>query len=474
LRDNLHDNWIDTPRQTNMSAKRNTPIVVSDEQNEVKIYTVKGRTGSLYQVAYYRAGERIRKSFADLNEAKREARLQLGVMAGERIQARNLSPVEMESHTMAVRRLEPTGVPLHVCAELYSAAHTILKGHSIVDAAKYYMRHFDPERPRKPLRELAVEFVESRQASGCSQKYIVTARTTMRMLLRARGTKSLDDLEPSALDEMMEARKLRNRSRNSYRIILVCFGNFLKKRGYLPKDKPTAFDGMTTWRNEVDPVSIYTPEEMSRMLSRAHAGVIPFIAIGAFAGLRTAEICRLEWSHVRFNRGFIECAAGMTKTRSRRLVPISENLRAWLEPLARSSGPVVEYRNMDQAMRRFHQSNGLEWKRNALRHSYISYRLAEVADTARVALECGNSPDVIFKHYRELVTPEQAGGWFSLMPPAGYPASAPHSKSGMIGKKRNWRNLKLPHRGYDELKEVGPKPAEASGVLDAQQGSQSL
>ncbi len=49
-------------------------------------------------------------------------------------------------------------------------------------------------------------------------------------------------------------------------------------------------------------------------------------------------------------------------------------------------------------------------------YSFISYRLAILHDTARVALEAGNSPDIIFGHYRELVTPEAAQAWFNIMP----------------------------------------------------------
>jgi hypothetical protein len=33
-------------------------------------------------------------------------------------------------------------------------------------------------------------------------------------------------------------------------------------------------------------------------------------------------------------------------------------------------------------------------------------------------LECGNSPEVIFAHYRELVAPEEAVAWFGTLPPA--------------------------------------------------------
>jgi hypothetical protein len=59
---------------------------------------------------------------------------------------------------------------------------------------------------------------------------------------------------------------------------------------------------------------------------------------------------------------------------------------------------------------------GITWKQNVLRHSFISYRLAEIQDVNRVALEAGNSPQMIFKHYRELCTPEQARTWFAIAP----------------------------------------------------------
>ncbi len=36
-----------------------------------------------------------------------------------------------------------------------------------------------------------------------------------------------------------------------------------------------------------------------------------------------------------------------------------------------------------------------------------------------MALEAGNSVSIIFKHYRELTTPEVAKKWFSILPKDG-------------------------------------------------------
>lgn len=58
----------------------------------------------------------------------------------------------------------------------------------------------------------------------------------------------------------------------------------------------------------------------------------------------------------------------------------------------------------------------IEWKVNALRHSYASYRFAQTGDAGRVAGELGNTPAVVHKHYRELVKPKDAEKWFGLFP----------------------------------------------------------
>ena len=51
-----------------------------------------------------------------------------------------------------------------------------------------------------------------------------------------------------------------------------------------------------------------------------------------------------------------------------------------------------------------------------MRHSYCSYRLADIKNAAQVALEAGNSPQMIFQHYRGLVTDVEAKRWFSIEP----------------------------------------------------------
>ncbi len=105
------------------------------------------------------------------------------------------------------------------------------------------------------------------------------------------------------------------------------------------------------------------------------------------------------------------------RIKARRLVPLPEALKARLQPYRRDLGPINVYADPQAALKRIAAEEGIELKANGFRHSYISYRLAAINDTARVALEAGNSPEVIFQHYRELVTPDDAAQWFSVVLP---------------------------------------------------------
>lgn len=120
---------------------------------------------------------------------------------------------------------------------------------------------------------------------------------------------------------------------------------------------------------------------------------------------------------------------------------MAENLAAWLKDHVQPSGRVLPFdnaakqigwlvRDVNEALQE--QANAgargdgaevkkalqVKWKHNGLRHSFISYRVAEIQNTNQVALEAGNSPAMIFQHYRELVRPAEAKKWFAITPDA--------------------------------------------------------
>lgn len=131
--------------------------------------------------------------------------------------------------------------------------------------------------------------------------------------------------------------------------------------------------------------------------------------------MRRSEAEQLEWSEI--GDEFVEVKAHKAKTRQRRLISISPQLRAWLESARAIHGklPSINYADklkliLDKAKLR------AEWPQNALRHSFASYHFAKHKDENETAALMGNSPQMVSQHYRELVRPAIAEAFFAILP----------------------------------------------------------
>jgi integrase len=190
--------------------------------------------------------------------------------------------------------------------------------------------------------------------------------------------------------------------------------NFALARGYCI-DNP-AFQSAKA-KEIASAVGILTVEETARLLETAQPELVPYIAIGAFAGLRRAELERLDWQEVDLQSGLIEVTASKAKSARRRFVRIQPNLLRWLRPHSQLSGNVTPpgYRELLDIAR---EAAGItEWPQNALRHSFASYHLARFNDAALLALELGHTnSNLVFQHYRQVVKPRQAERYWKLAP----------------------------------------------------------
>jgi len=196
----------------------------------------------------------------------------------------------------------------------------------------------------------------------------------------------------------------------------VTLWRFARQRGYLLRDRATEADQLSRAKDNGTEIEIFRPQDLAKVIAKADADLVPFLALGAFTGLRHAELLRLEWEDIRFEQGFVEVKARKAKTAQRRLVPIQPNLQAWLAPYHEKTGKVCPWIRIGRTASVLAKSLGLTWPKNGLRHSYATYRLAQCQDAAKVALEMGNTPNMIFRHYRELVTPKEAAAWWSIIP----------------------------------------------------------
>ena len=402
-----------------MKAKRQRfPIVVKRGSSVVKIYRDRKPTGTYYRVAYHIGGKRHRLHFNDLERATSEAEAKASQLSRGDVDAAQLTGKDRLVYGRAIEAIKEHGLPLDSVAFEYNEARKLLNGVSLIDAARFYSRHHGEGITRKPVADAVDAMIAAKTAKGVSVVYRADLIYRLGTFKEAFHC-DVNALTPEDVKTFFESRLagLSPRSHNNFLRTIRTFLGFAQNHGWLSKEADLL--ARVEKRSEkATPVEIFTPAQLAALLKHASPEFAPCLALGAFAGLRSEEILRLDWSDVERRPGFIEVAAHKAKTAARRIVPLSDNLVRWLAIAPRNAARLWPQSKdcFFHAMRDTAADAKIKWAQNALRHSFISYRLAEIQDVNRIALEAGNSPQMIFRHYRELATPEQARTWFSIGP----------------------------------------------------------
>ncbi len=428
----------------------------------VPVYRCQSGKRVRFVISHYRDGRRLRRFFGTLDAARNEARL-----VAQRIQSgmqhvTDMAPHDRDAYLTAGKLLADLGMPLVAAVEEYVRARKLLDGlgtplvatvedyvrarqlagnESLAAMAAEYSKHFAKVVRRATVPEVVEQLIASKAQDGVSRRHLGQLRSILIRFAAAHDGPILD-ITSADVDAWLRSLNVAPSTRNSIQLYLNLLFSFALEQNYLPEGKPTATNQLRKLRvTKGTDVEIHTPDQFRTIIHAAPPHLVPLLAIGAFAGIRMAELARLDWKAVDLDRRFIEVRAGQAKTASRRLVPISDNLAAWLRPLDRT-GKVVRSTELVNQATALAAALGVEWPRNVLRHSFISYRIAVVKSADQVALEAGNSPAIIFKHYRELTTEDQAAAWFSILPKRG------QWKNTFTFDWRN-RTVTLPDRSKD-------------------------
>ena len=391
--------------------------IVKTGNARVKIY--KGESGGydLFTVVHYRDGKRIRENFRKERDATSRAQHIATAIEKGRVEVLQLTNSDRESYLAAMRALQPLGIPLHLAIEEFVAARTQLSGDSILSAVKEHLsrkRNVQERRVDQVVDELLADYRKSRDKGELRPKYVYQISSDLTRFKNSFHV-NISAVTPALIEDWLKGQDIVARTRNNLRASIVTLFNFAKRRGYLPRGIRTDAEDVPRAKDRGGKIEILTPKQLASLIGKVPSEVQLYLALGAFTGMRTSEILRLDWSQVNFERGHITVAPEKAKTATRRLVPIQPNLMQWLAPYRGMAGHVFDKYVNERAIS-LASSHGIAWPHNCLRHSYASYRLAAVPDAPRVALEMGNSPQKLMTNYRELADEHDAKAWFAISP----------------------------------------------------------
>ena len=355
-----------------------------------------------WRVRYPEGGKRKNKYFNIKTEAEAFAVQVRRDIANEGVKA---APV-----TDAERRAIET-FREHSAEELGSSIPTLQ------EAVDYYIQKANLFERSITCQEVADKLLLRIQKEGKGKRHLDDVTSRIGRFNEQYGDWLACDVTTEVVDDFLDDMDVSNQTKLNYRNKVNQLFIYAVKIGAC-EENPAA--------NAIKPkaveseVGILTPKQVATLLCEANEVVLAGLAIGFFAGLRESEVQRLDWKDIDLEQGHILISAKKAKSAQRRIVAISDNLKAWLMPIAKPQGRVVgdigwQWRKGKQDAR---DAAGItEWPPNAARHSFASYHLAEHEDAGKTSLELGHANQrIIFEHYRALVKPRDAHTYWSITP----------------------------------------------------------
>ncbi len=345
-------------------------------------------------------GKRRRLFFDSESEANIAAKVETNKLANEGLRASQIEPGLREE---AIK-----------CKDLLNGL-----GATLEDAVRFFLAN-RPTTDMKTLEDAIEHFISSRRAKVNRSRSVATYKGHLKAFKAEKyGRVQIHEITTQKIEIYFESQKFAAKTRNNHLGTLKTFFLYCTKRGWCPRNPAEPLEKAKIPRKR--PV-VFTPAEARALMTAAfthYLDTLAIIAIGLFSGVRSCELMKLEVHMIKVVQRVIDIPAEISKTGQRRLVPISDNLAAWLalaqlpkEGKIFAHGQNAFYKNY-VAIR---AAADVQKKANGMRHSFATYHLARHSNAGLTSRACGHSIAILVRDYDAVATQEEGEAYASIFP----------------------------------------------------------
>lgn len=264
------------------------------------------------------------------------------------------------------------------------------------------------------LEQAISRLIVAKRLANCRPRYVKGLELYLKQFANGRESQSLASFDVHTVESWLASRNeaLTTRASNIGRLsALFSFG---ERRGWVVKNPCRQLERVHIDQKPPTILSVDQCERLMRWAQFHRPGALAFLSLGLFAGVRPEETERIDWNAYKDGKVVIDAAA--SKVRRRRVVNLHKTANEWVQASKAAPLPItrITRRRILHAAR---EVLGLErWPQDVLRHTAASYLVAVHRDAGLVADWLGNSPSILLRHYRQLVSDEDAAAFWAIRP----------------------------------------------------------
>jgi site-specific recombinase XerD len=400
-----------------MARNRQAPKIVE------RSIIVNGKKYERFVLVYHsESGQRVRRNFPSRNKAEKA----LANLTKKRT-------VESEQRAILHRRIGEKAAML-TPDQLLDAVRAVekLKGFATLEtAAGFYMDTKNPLGGKRSVSECADEFLLARKEAGRRPITIEGYRDKIGAFSRDMTGRQIAEITGTTVEEWLRRKRFGVSSRASYMRHLAAFFQYAVRKKYAVENPVRQLDMPRSDRTQVAHLAPAEAEQMLRTAQNSFPELVPYVAIGLFAGLRPVELHgelsghgALSWQHIYLDKRVIVVAPEQDKTRQGRNVRMSDNLAEWLATYRQTHGCI--HFNRSQFLRLIDAAK-INYTKDCMRHTFGTYHWTAHRNEGETAIQLGDTIKTIKRHYVNTLADEaDAKRFWSITPKQSQaPAAAP-------------------------------------------------
>jgi integrase/recombinase XerD len=346
------------------------------------------------------SGKRERRFFKKKSEAEEFARQQRIRVQNYGASATALPAGRVEEASIAFERLAPHGLNLTQVVDDFLARRAS-------EAKSVTLKHaFQSFEAHKPTRRSPAY---KNQLASTLRRFSSVEDTLVASITKGEIEAALAGAPPSA--------------RNAFLRVLSAVLNYGIKREWTDMNPVKKVDRAEVARGDIEVLSLKEARGLLSACVELDPALLPYHALGLFAGIRPKELNRMTWEHIHMKDREIKLSPEVTKTRSGRTITMEPVLVRWLGYHVKvggaNVGEIAPQKNQRKRLDRIREKAGaVPWIQDVMRHSFASHWLKNFEDKDRLLGFMGHATDaMLLEHYLRAVDRNTAKQYWQIGPP---------------------------------------------------------
>jgi integrase len=294
------------------------------------------------------------------------------------------------------------------------------------------------------LQDAAAVYVQGMERVGRNGSYIGHVKRALADLQDELGDKLVREITSAELADHLFGLPYSGVTLKNRRTYLLGAFGWWEQQGWLTGNPMKRVESPQVHDKEPEILTVAETRQLFRANEKVDPEICGLLALGAFAGMRSSAISRIDYAEIDFKqRGILTPAEKTKKKRRQWIEDLPDNLWEWLKrtPAAafsmthrqmlhrksqafRRAGLLVEAYEINRVNAR-REARGealLDLKpkcppKNALRHSFVTYHVALHRNPGKTALIVSHrDQDCLYRHYLGIATRREAEKYFEIFP----------------------------------------------------------